>query len=121
MITREDLKGFTKKELEDIILSNACLSIFERTIMRVIDQKRDEKLSYFETKIETLYRQKETWLNQLREKYNAIDDKDLFKKMNYEETMKYLSMLNEIDKAYDEENKFFDEEDKKFERRYGKQ
>lgn len=120
MITREDLKGFTKTELEDIILSNACLSIFERTIMRVIDHKRDEKLKCYETKIETLQRHKETWLNQLRDKYNVIDDKDLFKKMNYEETIKYLSMMNEINNAYDEENKFFDEEDKRFERRYGK-
>lgn len=117
-INRQDLKCFNRKELEDIILSKACFPIFERTILSVIQNKREEKHLAYETKIETLQMHKEEWIKELKNKYGVETDKELFTKMSYEETCKYISMIKEINNVFDEENKLFDEEEMAWKKRY---
>lgn len=120
MIDREDLKQFTRKELEDIILSNAGNHIFGRIIDNIVIQKRDEKLREAETEMETLQRHKEEWLKSLKVKYGVETDKELFSIMSFDEKATYLTYMDQISKVWEKENKLFDEEQKRFERKYGK-
>ena len=120
MIDREDLKQFTRKELEDIILSKVGKGIFGWQIEHLIKAKYDEKHQAFETKRETLKRHREEWLEELKQKYDAQTDKELLSQMSIEEKLKCIAKMAEINQLYDEESKLFDEEYKRFERKQGK-
>ena len=120
MITRNDLKQFTRKELEDIILSRAGISIFASSIEMLIRNKSDDKHLAYETKIETLQRRKEEWIADLKKKYGVEEDKQLFSKMSFEEKIKYLKMVEEINDTFDEDSKLYDKEYKEWEKRHKK-
>ena len=120
MLDREDLKQFTRKELEDIILSSGGSAFFERQVEQLIKAKVDEKLQSSELEIETMCRHKEEYLKSLKRKYNVSDDKELFAKMNYEEKFEYIKKLGEIDKAHDRLFKIYDEENERFNKKYKK-
>ena len=120
MIDREDLKEFSRAELEDIILSNLVNPFIDIYVDNLILEKRNAKFKSFETEMEKLQRDKEVWLNKLKEKYQVDNDKDLFAKMSFKETVKYLAKMDEINKVWEKESKAYDEDYKRFERKYGK-
>lgn len=120
MIDRNDLKQFTRKELEDIILSKSGHFLFDSTILELIHDKQKEKHRAYETKVEMLQQERDEWLKQLKLKYQVSEDKELFVKMNYEEQLKYFAKLDEINNVFDEDMKLYEKERKAFMKEYGK-
>lgn len=120
MIDREDLKEFSRTELEDIILSNLVNPFVSRYVDNLILEKRNAKFKSIESEMEKLHRDKEQWLNELKETYQVDNDKDLFAKMSFKERLEYISKIEKINELWDKESKAFDEEHERFESKYGK-
>lgn len=74
MYDRKDLKLFSRKELEDILLGYNDSPWIAPHIKHLLERKRDERLTAAEKKI-----------------------KDLFAKMTFKEKMIYISAIDEED------------------------